>query len=93
MTDTVTFYRNIIAQTNQFIQAYEAMALLADRISSDSSLSAAAAASANASGRTDLSTADFDNFNSAVDVIVTLMNSHNSGVNAATVKLSFYKML
>jgi hypothetical protein len=93
MTDTTTFYRLIIAQVNQFVQAYENILLLSDRISADSSLSAALAASANAGGRTDLTTASFDDLNNAVKSVQTRLNSNDSSVNAATVKLPFYKVI
>ena len=51
MTDTITFYRNIISQVTQFTQAWENLLLVADRIAADSSLSGKLAASAQAGGR------------------------------------------
>lgn len=94
MTDTISFYRNLVAQTNQFVQAWEALRLMHDRIGSDSFLSGKAAASAQATGRTDLTAADFDNFKSAVDVVQALLDSTNVAVNTGgTVKLAFFKLL
>ena len=93
MTDAITFYRQVIAQCANFTQACDAIRLLADRIAADSSLSAAAAAAAQAGGRTDLSTGDFDNFKTATDSIETRLNTNDPGVNATTVKLPFYKLL
>lgn len=94
MTDTISFYRNLVAQTNQFVQAWEAIKLMHERIASDSTLSTKAATSAQANGRTDLTAADFDNLKSAVDVVQTLLDSTNVAVNTGgTVKLAFFKLL
>jgi len=93
MTDTATMFRLIVAQTNSFINAYEDLLLISDRISADSSLSAALAASANAGGRTDLTTASFDNLNAAIKSIQTRLNTNDPTVNAATVKLPLYQII
>lgn len=94
MTDTVTFYRSLVSQTNQFVQAWEALKLMHDRLLADSFLPGQAATSAQASGRTDLTAADFDNVKNAVTVVQTLLDSTNAAVNTGgSVKLAFYKML
>ena len=93
MTDTTTFYRQIVAQMTQYTTANDQVRLIADRIAADSSLSAALAQAAQAGGRTDLTTADFDNMKAAIDAVSNLLNSSAPGVNTATVKLAFYKML
>jgi hypothetical protein len=93
MTDATTFYRLIIGQTNTFVTAYENMLLISDRISADTSLSAALAQAANAGGRTDLTTASFDNLNAAIKSVQTRLNTNDPLVNAATVKLPFYEVI
>lgn len=93
MTDSTTFYRQVIAQVGQFVTAYENLQLLQDRLAANTALSGQAAQAAQGGGRPDLATADFDNFKNAVGVLVTLMNSHNAGVNTDTVKLAFYNLL
>jgi hypothetical protein len=93
MTDATTFYRQLVAQCGVFTQACDQIRLLADRIAADSTLSAAAAAAAQAGGRPDLTTGDFDNFKTATDSIETRLNTNDPSVNAATVKLPFYKLL
>ena len=93
MTDTNTMFRIIVANTNTFIAAYEQMALISDRISADSSLSAALAQAANLGGRSDLNTASFDNLNNAIKSVQTRLNTNDPTVNAATVKLPFYEVV
>jgi hypothetical protein len=93
MTDSTSFSRVIIQQVGQFVLAYENLLLISDRISSDSSLSAALAAAANAGGRTDLTTASFDNLNNAIKSLQTRLNTNDPLVNAATVKLPFYQII
>ena len=94
MTDTVTFYRNLVSQVGQFVNAFENIKLMADRIAADSALSAAAQASAQATGRTDLYAADFDNFKSAVDLLTNTLETSNAGVNTGgKVVLALYKLL
>lgn len=94
MTDTVTFFRAVVAGTNQFIAAYENLQLLADRLATDSSLSTNTAAAANAGGRTDLNAANFDNFRLAALQIAALMNASNANVpNGGDFKLSFYQIV
>jgi hypothetical protein len=93
MTDAITFYRQIITQVGQFTQAADQVRLISDRIGADSTLSAKLAQAAQAGGRTDLQTADFDNLKAAIDAIENLLNSNSPGVNTATVKLAFYEIL
>jgi hypothetical protein len=93
MTDATTFYRNIVAQVTQFTTSADQVRLISDRIGADSTLSAKLAQAAQASGRSDLATADFDNLKAAIDAINNLLNSGSPGVNTATVKLAFYEIL
>ncbi len=93
MTDAVTFYRTIISQVTQFVGIWEDLQLISARIGADSSLSTAAATAAQAGGRADLMTADFDNIKAAIDSISTRLNSNDPSVNSATVRLPFFKML
>jgi len=93
MTDTATMFKIIVANTQTFIAAWEQMRLIADRIGADTSLSSKLASSANASGRTDLTTADFDNLNAAIGSLTTRFNTADPNVNAATVKLPFYTVV
>lgn len=94
MTDTTSFYRGVISATTQFINAFEDLTLLADRIAADSSLSSNAAASAAASGRSDLTAANFDNFRLAVNLLNgVLTNSSTSVPDGGTVRLAFYQLM
>ncbi len=94
MTDTVAFYRNVVAATAQFINAFEALTLLADRIAADSALSTATAQTAQGVGRTDLTAANFDNFRLAVNLISNKLNASDASVpNGGTVRLSFYQLI
>lgn len=94
MTDTVNFYRTLVANTAQFVQAWESLKLMSDRIGADSYLSGQAATSAQAAGRTDLTAAEFDNFKAATDLLTALLNSNSTQVNTGgSVKLAFYKLL
>lgn len=94
MTDTRTFLQQLILGVNNFTLALEQCKLLADRIQADSLLSTNTAAAAQNSGRTDLSTADFDNFNSAMQLLETTLNGTNASVNTGgSVRLAFYKII
>jgi hypothetical protein len=93
MTDTTSFFNNIVSQVRAFTDACDQIRLIADRIGSDSSLSAGLADAASLAGRQDLKVADFDNLKAAIDAVSALMNSNVPSVNAATVKLPFYMVL
>lgn len=94
MTDTRTFLGQVVAQTTNFVQAFEQLKLLADRISADSALSVNTAAAAQSAGRTDLSAADFDNFNSAMQLLETTLTNSSTSVNTGgSVRLAFYKII
>ncbi len=88
MTDSITFYRQVIAQVGQFMTAYTNIKVLADRIAADSALSASAATAASAGGRADLTTGDFDRFKIATDAITTALAS-----GSPSAQLNFNKML
>jgi len=93
MTDTTLFFRNVAARVADFINTLDDVKLLADMIATDSFLSGQAATAAQASNRKDLTAADFDNFNAAVQLLTTTLNSINPSVNTGgAVKLAFYKM-
>ncbi len=99
MTDAIVGYKNLIAQTNQFVQAFEALKLFSDRVGADTSLSTAFAAAAATTGRSDLSAANFDNFKRAVDVVTALLESTASQTTTNDVNtggkavLAFYQLL
>jgi hypothetical protein len=94
MTDTRSFFKAVVDGSNAFVAAVETLELLADRISADTALSTNTAATATASGRADLSAANFDNFKLAVQQIKALMDNTNAGVpNGGTLKLSFYQLI
>ncbi len=99
MTDTAAFLTLCVSTTQAFNRAYEDMKSISDRIGADSALSSATAAMAQATGRKELSAADFDNLKVCIDLLGTLLNASNGGnvpvaVNTGgTVKLGFYKML
>lgn len=88
MADATTYYRTLISQVQGLINELETLNTLNDRMHEDSGLAAAAAAAANASGRTDLTTQDFVNAGSA---ITQIMFTFNSG--APTQKSYLYKLL
>ncbi len=88
MTDAVSFYRQVVGQTQQFLAAYQGIRVLADRIAADSALATAAATAANAGGRSDLTTGDFDRFKTATDAITTALAS-----GSPTAQLNFNKLL
>lgn len=99
MTDTTTFYREAVSAAKQFVNAFENMKLISDRIKADSFLSGQAATAAQAGGRSDLTAASFDNLQIATDLITSLMNttSGQSVTNAVNTGgkavLAFYKIL
>lgn len=94
MTDTRTFLQQLIVGVNNFTLAFEQIKLLADRIQADSALSAATAAAAQLNGRSDLSTGDFDNFNSAAQLLETTLTNSSTSVNTGgSVRLAFYKII
>jgi hypothetical protein len=93
MTDTNTFFRTTVVQTGQFIAAYEAMLLVMDKLATDPTLAAAAAQSANAGGRTDLSTASFQQLQEAISLIQTLMNTSQPPLGGNFTKMPFYEMV
>lgn len=94
MTDATSFVRQATLQVAVFVNAYEDLRLLANRIASDSFLSAQAATSAQAINRKDLAAADFDNLNSAIGVIEALLASTSPSVNTGgSVRLAFYKLM
>ena len=66
MSDPINFYRLFINNINTFIAALEQLNLMQDRMAQDSGLAAAAAAAAQASGRSDLTAADFTNAGGAI---------------------------
>ena len=88
MADATSFYRNLIAATQTYINALQALQTFQDRLASDANLSTAAAAAAQAAGRNDLAKADFDNVAAA---IVQFAFTFNSG--APTQKSFLYKLL
>ena len=88
MSDASVYYRTLIAQTNNLISQLQIMETFADRLTSDPSLAAAAAAAANMAGRTDLTTADFNNAIGAIDQILFAFNS-----GSPTQKSYLYKLL
>ncbi len=94
MTDTTSFFRNVVSASTQFIAAFEAMILLADRIAADSALSTATATAAQAGGRSDLTAANFDNFRLAVNLLNTKLHAPDASVpNGGNVVLSFYQLM
>jgi hypothetical protein len=94
MTDATNFYKQLVLQVGAFVNAYEDLKLMANRISSDSALSGQASTAAQITTRKDLSAADFDNFNAAIGVIEALLNASNPAVNTGgSVRLAFYKLL
>lgn len=93
MSNTITMLNGIVLTVTQFIAAHEDLKLISDRIGADSSLSAALAAQAAKSNRTDLTTADFDNLKAAIDAVTAFLNSHSNLVNSDTVRLPFYKVM
>ena len=96
MTDATNFTRQLVMQVGAFVNAYEDLKLMANRIASDTALSGLAATAAQTSNppRKDLSAADFDNFKSAMDVLEALLGSSNPSVNTGgTVRLAFYKLM
>lgn len=94
MTDSVTFYKTTITQVTQFVQIWENLKLIADRITADSFLSGQAATAAQAGGRSDLTAANFDNLKAAIAVVETLLENTNGSVNSGgAVWLAFYKMM
>lgn len=94
MTDSRTFLQQLIVGINNFVLAYEQCVLLADRISADSASATNLAAAATGQGRTDLAIADFDNFQTAMALLETTLNSTSAQVNTGgTVRLAFYKII
>lgn len=94
MTDTRTMVSLIVAQTQQFITAFENIELMADRIAADSTLSTALAASASSIGRTDLTAASFDNFRLATQQIRTMLESPNASVpTGGEMVLAYYAIM
>jgi len=88
MADSVMFYRTLISNVQTYMQAMEQLNIMQDRMVQDSTLAAAAAASARAAGRLDLNTVDFTNLGNA---IVQLAFTYNSG--NPTQKSFLYKLL
>lgn len=94
MTNSATFLQQLVVGINNWVLAYEQLVLLADRIAADSSSATNLAAAAATGGRTDLAIADFDNFNSAMQLLETTLNGTNVSVNTGgSVRLAFYKIL
>lgn len=96
MTDTRAYLQQLILGVNNFLLAFEQCKLLADRIAADSNLSTATAQSAQTQipARTDLSAADFDNFNAAMQLLEATLNGTNASVNTGgSVRLAFYKII
>jgi hypothetical protein len=88
MSDPINFYRTMVGTVGQAIINLQQLQTLADRISQDSSLAGRAATAAQASGRADLTTADFDNAVSAINQLLFTFNSGNP-----TQKAFLYKLL
>jgi hypothetical protein len=88
MSNPDSFNQTVNETVKNFIYWMQQIQTLQDRMSQDPTLAAAAAASAQAAGRTDLTTADYNNLANA---IVQIMFTWNSGTPAE--KSYFYKML
>jgi hypothetical protein len=88
MTDSVTFGRTFVATINTLIKAIEDADLMQDRMASEPTLAAAAAAAMASAGRSDLSEATFTDAGNAIVQIVFTYNSGNP-----TQKSLLYKML
>jgi hypothetical protein len=93
MTDTNTMFRMIVANTNAFIKAYEDMALIEDRLATDPNLAAELAASASAGGRTDLGEPQFEQLQTAIQLVQTLMNTTQSTLGGNYTKFPFYEII
>lgn len=94
MTNSTGFLQQLVVGINNFVLAYEQCKLLSDRIAADSASATNLGTAASATGRSDLSTADFDNFNSAMQLLETTLNGTNASVNTGgSVRLAFYKIL
>lgn len=85
MTDTITFYRTVVSQATNFIQAYTILKASMDRIAADSNLSTSAAAAAVAGGRADLTAAKFDNLQAATALVTSLLNAQTGGNVTVTI--------
>jgi hypothetical protein len=94
MTDQTAFYRTLIGQVTAFEQSYWTLRQYADRLAKESGLSIAAAAAAQAGGRTDLVTANFDNFRLAMTQLDNLMNTSNANVpNGGVLGLTYTELM
>ena len=88
MSDATAFYRDYTSAIKQLISATEQVALMKDRLDSDTGLAAAAAVAAAAAGRTDLTV---QVINDAAGAIGQMLFTFNSG--SPTQKSYLYKVL
>ena len=88
MADASTFSRNVINTVGQLVSVLQQLQTISDRIASDSALAGQAATAAQAAGRADLSTGDFDRCKASIDQMLFTFNSGNPSQ-----KQNFYKML
>jgi hypothetical protein len=88
MAQPNVFYNNLRTTVNSFIQILAQLNQYNDMMAADASLAAAAATAAQASGRSDLATADFTNIGSAITQI-----NFTYGSGAPTQKSYLYKIL
>ncbi len=88
MAEPRKFFNDLHDQTQNFLLVLSQIQTLKDRLDSDAGLAAAAASAAVNSGRTDLATIDFTNWNSAVTQFLFTFNS-----GAPTQKSFLYKVL
>lgn len=88
MSNPATFNQTVNETVKQFIYWIQQIQTLQDRMVSDPTLAADAAAAAEAAGRSDLAEVDYKNLS---DAIVQIMFTWNSG--DPTQKSFFYKML
>ena len=88
MTDPVSFYRLYVSTINQFINTLEDLRTQNDRLASEPTLAADAAAAALKSGRPDLTAQSFINAQAA---LVQLLFTFDSG--SPTQKSFLFKML
>jgi hypothetical protein len=86
-------WRTIVGSTNTFIKAYEDMALIEDRLATDPNLAAELAQAANAGGRTDLNTSAFQQLQTAIGLVQTLMNSTQANLGGNYTKFPFYEII
>lgn len=88
MADAPVFYKTLQTQVRTFVDQLNALETLKDRMDSDAGLATAAAAAAVASGRTDLTAADFTNIGAAIGQLLFAFNS-----GSPTQKSYLYKIL